>query len=88
MKLSEVIGLPVVSESGERLGHVHDVCAELTQRTLWVTDLFVGRLGVLERLGIGAPRARGRTRSKGTIPWSEVVRIDKRGVVVRDRASS
>ena len=55
MRLSELLGLEVQTESGESLGHVYDVRGELGARSLRVTGLVVGKLGLLERLGIGAP---------------------------------
>jgi sporulation protein YlmC with PRC-barrel domain len=87
VRLSELLGLRVRTESGESLGRVHDVRAELTPRTLKVTGLCVGRLGLLERLGIGAPTSTARLRGKDVIAWKDVLRADRRGVVVRDRAA-
>ena len=84
MRLSDLLGTPVRTESGERLGHVHDVRAELTARSLKVTGLVVGPFGVLERLGLGAPRSALRIRSNDVVEWSRVVRADRRGVVVKD----
>lgn len=84
MRLSELLGLGVRTESGERLGHVHDVRGELTPRTLKVTGLVVGQLGVLERLGLGAPTSTARLRAHDVIAWTDVIRADRRGVVVRD----
>ena len=84
MTLGELLGLPVRTESGERLGRVHDLRGELTQTTLRVTGLVVGGLGVLERLGLGAPNEMRRLRTRDVVPWSAVVRVDRRGVVVRD----
>jgi sporulation protein YlmC with PRC-barrel domain len=84
MTLSDILGLKVETESGEKLGHVHDVRGELTSRTLRVTGLVVGGLGLLERLGLGAPESHDRIRSRDVVPWSRVVRVDRRGVVVRD----
>jgi sporulation protein YlmC with PRC-barrel domain len=84
--LGELLGLSVHTESGERLGRVHDVRGELTQRTLWVTGLVVGGVGLLERLGLGAPTEARRLRTRDVVPWSAVVRVDRRGVVVRDDA--
>lgn len=86
MKLSDLLGREVRSESGQKLGRVHDVRAELRPRTLVVTGLVVGRLGVLERLGLGAPRSGMRIRGHDVIAWKDVVRADRRGVVVRDDA--
>jgi sporulation protein YlmC with PRC-barrel domain len=84
MKLSELLGTAVHTESGERLGRVHDVRAELTSRSLRVTGLVVGGRGILEHLGVGAPRSALRVHARDTIPWGAVVRADRRGVVVRD----
>ena len=84
MLLSELIGVSVRTESGERLGRLHDLRAELRPRSLPVVGLVVGRLGVLERLGIGAPGDATRIRTRDVIPWSAVVRADRRGIVVRD----
>jgi sporulation protein YlmC with PRC-barrel domain len=88
MRLSVLIGLPVRTESGDSLGRVHDVRGELTARQLRVTGLVVGELGLLERLGLGAPRAGERLRGKDVVPWSSVVRADRRGVIVKNAAPS
>jgi sporulation protein YlmC with PRC-barrel domain len=87
MRLSDLLGVPVRTESGESLGRVHDVRAELGARSLRVTGLVVGRLGVLERLGLGAPRTPLRVRTSDVVPWSAVVRADRRSVVVRSGAT-
>lgn len=84
MRLSDLLGLDVRTESGQHLGHVHDLRGELTTRTLKLTGLVVGGLGILERLGIGAPRRGDRIRTHDVVPWSAVVRADRRGVVVKD----
>ena len=83
MRLSDLLGLDVHTESGEHVGRVYDVRAELTPRTLKVKGLVVGRLGLLERLGLGSSRKHARLRSDDVVPWSDVVRADRRGVVVR-----
>ena len=84
MRLSDLLAVPVRTESGERLGRVHDLRAELTPRTLRVTGVVVGQLGLLERLGLGAPRTPKRLRGRDVVPWKHVVRADRRGVIVRD----
>ena len=84
MKLSDLLGLGVSTESGDRLGRVHDLRAELTEESVRVTGLVVGPLGILERLGFGDPRSRALARSHDIVPWSAVVRADRRGLVVRD----
>ena len=85
MRVSDLLGLRVRTEEGEHLGRVHDVRAELGPRSLKVTGLVVGKAGVLERLGLGAPGSGVRIRSHDVVPWKDVVRADRRGVVVRGR---
>jgi sporulation protein YlmC with PRC-barrel domain len=84
MTLAELLGTKVRTESGRELGRVFDVRATMTPRTLTVTGLVVGRFGLLERLGVGAPESRGRNLKRDVLPWSAVVRADRRGVVIRD----
>lgn len=86
MRLSELLGLGVSTESGEQLGHVHDVRADLTSRSARVEGILVGKIGLLERLGLGAPHSTFRRHGQDLVPWSAVVRADRRGVVVRDDA--
>ena len=77
MRLSDLLGTKVTTESGETVGYVRDLRGELTTRSLKITGLVVGGLGVLERLGI----------TKDVVDWKEVVRADARGIVVRDDTS-
>jgi sporulation protein YlmC with PRC-barrel domain len=86
VKLSDILGLRVSAESGEPLGHVHDVRADHTSRSVNVEGILVGRIGLLERLGLGAPHSTFRRHGQDFVPWSEVVRADRRGVVVRSDA--
>lgn len=84
MRLSDLLGRKVTTESGEALGRVRDLRGELEPGALKVTGLVVGGLGVLERLGVGAPRSAARIRTQDVIAWEDVVRTDRSGVVVRD----
>jgi sporulation protein YlmC with PRC-barrel domain len=87
MRLSDLLGVEVRTESGKRLGRVYDLRGELTPRTLRVTGLVVGRAGILERLGIGAPQDTSRIRTHDVVEWKEVVRATRGGIVVRDGTS-
>jgi sporulation protein YlmC with PRC-barrel domain len=80
--LSSLLGKDVVTESGRNLGHCHDLRGELTDSTLRVTGLCVGRSAFLERLGI-----RGHHRHE-TVPWEAIVRIDGKRIVVRDDSAA
>ena len=88
MRLSELLGAEVTTVSGRSLGHVHDV------RARWddpsgpvVTGLVVGKLGVLERLGLGAPDRAERLRSHDAVQWRDVLEAGPHAVIVRDLPS-
>jgi sporulation protein YlmC with PRC-barrel domain len=84
MRLSDLLNLDVRTESGEPLGRAHDLRAKLTSRSLKVTGMCVGKLSALERLGVSSPEAGGRIHVHDVVPWSAVLRADRRGIVVRD----
>jgi sporulation protein YlmC with PRC-barrel domain len=75
--LSSLIGRKVETESGLSLGHLHDLRGELSGARLEVVALCVGRLGVLDRLGV-------KSRGHNEVAWSSVVRIEGDRIVVRD----
>ena len=87
MRLGELLGREVVTESGERLGRVRDVQGELDEGRLRLTGLVAGAPGILERLGVGPLGKGGVLRAKRhdhtAIAWERVVRVG-RDVVVRD----
>ena len=80
--LSSLLRRKVVTESGRSLGRCHDLRGELTPTKLRVTGLCVGQVGWLEHLGI-----RGHDAHR-TIPWSAVIRIEGKRIIVRDDASA
>jgi sporulation protein YlmC with PRC-barrel domain len=87
MRLSELLNRKVVTESGRELGRVHDVRGELVGGRLRVTGLVAGKLGILERFGIGTHGSGGPRQAKvhghPVIPWEQVIRVGSQ-VVVRD----
>lgn len=83
-RLSDLLGVEVRTESGERLGHVHDLRGRLGSRSLEVTGLSIGARGMLERLGLGVSKHRGVVGARGLVPWASVVSAGRRGIVVRD----
>jgi sporulation protein YlmC with PRC-barrel domain len=83
--LSSFYGREVVTESGRSIGRCHDLRAELTSSSLKVTALVVGRLGLLEHLGIRRLRSSGRNvHPRDTVPWDAIVRFTHDRIVVRD----
>jgi sporulation protein YlmC with PRC-barrel domain len=84
MRLGELLGAEVRTESGESLGRIYDLRAELTRQSLKVTGLVIGKAGLFERLGVGAPESQDRIRTQDVVPWSAVVRVNRHDVTVRD----
>jgi sporulation protein YlmC with PRC-barrel domain len=84
MRLGELLRAEVRTESGEKLGRIYDLRAELARQSLKVTGLVIGKAGFFERLGIGAPESQDRIRAQDVVPWSAVVRVNRHGVTVRD----
>jgi sporulation protein YlmC with PRC-barrel domain len=95
MRLSDLVGLKVETESGEELGRVHDLRVERDPRSStehagqrWkVTGLVVGRRAVEERLGAARPHHQAPVLPKDAVPWSAVVRIREGRAVVKDGTS-
>ena len=88
MRLSELLNRKVVSESGQRLGRVHDVRGELVGGRLRVTGLIAGNfLGILERYGVATHGSGGPGQAKvhghPVIPWERVVHVGSE-IVIRD----
>jgi sporulation protein YlmC with PRC-barrel domain len=71
---TSIIGRAVMTQSGRQFGRCHDLRASSGQ----VEALIVGRLGLLDRLGIAPQRARD------AVAWEAVVRIEGQRIVVRD----
>lgn len=87
MRLSELLHRKVYTESGRKLGHVHDVRAELRGDRLLITGVIVGRHALLEHFGLGLSSGKSapKMRTKASVvPWSSVVRFGKGSVVVQD----
>jgi sporulation protein YlmC with PRC-barrel domain len=87
MRLSELLGRKVVTESGVQLGRIHDLRGELTEGRLRVTGIAAGELGLLERYGVGTHGSGGPGRAKVhghvVISWERVIRVGPE-VIVRD----
>jgi sporulation protein YlmC with PRC-barrel domain len=84
--LSSIHRRKVVTEDGRKLGRCFDVRAELTQSSLRITGLVVGRYGRLEHFGVRgqAGASSERVRDSDVIPWDAVVRFERGIIVVRD----
>ena len=87
MRLSELLHRKVVTESGRKLGHVHDLRAEQRGERLVVTSVLIGRRAYLEHFGLGVGAGKQGTKlrtSACSVPWGAVVRFSSGTLVVRD----
>jgi sporulation protein YlmC with PRC-barrel domain len=84
--LSSIHKRKIVSENGRKVGRCYDIRAELTQSSLRITGLVVGRRGRLEHFGVRgqAGATAERVRDSDVIPWHAVVRFEHDRIIVRD----
>lgn len=82
IRASDLIGCEVRSESGERLGRVHDLRAHAIGDGWELAALVVGRVGIFSRL-IGDDGADPVTRGE-VIPWRAVTALRDGLVTVSD----
>ena len=95
MRVSELLGRRLVSESGQKLGHVFDVRVKRDPRSSgaradqkWKLDALVfGRRGVIDRFGVITARHLIADERGEAVPWTEVVDIGPEEIVVRDRSA-
>jgi sporulation protein YlmC with PRC-barrel domain len=81
IRASDLIGCVVRTESGERLGRVHDLRASSVDGEWQLDGLIVGRGGMIARMiGSGPdPLVRG-----DLVPWGQITRLDEGLISVRD----
>jgi sporulation protein YlmC with PRC-barrel domain len=83
IRATDLIGCEVRTESGEKLGRVHDLRAHSVGEDTWaLMGIVVGRGGLRERFGSGAEEP---VRSGGNVvPWEAITRLSDGVVTVRD----
>ncbi len=75
---SSFLGRNVETQGGRRLGRCHDLRAEIDLSSAKVIGLVVGGRGRLEHYGLR------RRRRADCVPWSAIVRIEGKRIIVRD----
>jgi sporulation protein YlmC with PRC-barrel domain len=85
IRASDLIGCEVRTESGERLGDVHDLRAERADDHWRLSGLVLGRRGMSARLiGTGPDPLIGGE----VIGWEAVCRLEDRSIIVRNSPTS
>jgi sporulation protein YlmC with PRC-barrel domain len=82
---SELLGSEVHTESGERLGRVHDLRAHEDGDGWLLMGLVVGSGGLLTRLGTGDDEP---VREREVIAWEAVIALDDGRITVRDEIAA
>jgi hypothetical protein len=92
MRLTDLLGAELVTESGKHLGHVFDVRVKRDPRSSsdradqkWGLDtLLYGEGGLIARFGLLAARERVSRGKHDELPWRTVVAIAPGEITVRD----
>jgi sporulation protein YlmC with PRC-barrel domain len=85
IRVSDLIGCVVQTESGLRLGSVHDLRASTTGEGWQLDGLLVGRYGMIARLTGSGP---GPIVHGNVIPWDAITALDDGLIRVRDSFES
>ena len=84
IRATDLIGAEVRSESGERLGRVHDLRARRAGDGWALIGLVLGAGGMLARLA----GAHGKALRVGrVVPWEAIVGLEDGSVTVRDEVA-
>jgi sporulation protein YlmC with PRC-barrel domain len=85
IRTSDLLGCSVRTESGAKLGRVHDLRVERSEDGWRLAGLMVGRRGMLARLtgGKGASTLAG-----DVVPWESITSLQDGIITVRHDAGS
>jgi sporulation protein YlmC with PRC-barrel domain len=85
MRLTDLVNCKCVTEDGRVLGRVFEFRARKRGGQLEIEALLLGRHALIERYGAGRHRAPDRRKGDTVheVPWSDVLRIADRRIVVR-----
>ena len=81
IRASDLFGCVVRTESGEKLGRVHDLRAVFDGNDWTLLGLVVGRGGLRARLGSGDE---GATRTGDVVAWEAITRLEEGEITVLD----
>jgi sporulation protein YlmC with PRC-barrel domain len=87
IRASDLIGCDVRTESGEKLGRVHDLRAQESDGEWLLLGIVVGRGGVVARLVTGAT-GDDPVRDGRVLPWEAVTRLADGAITVRDEVGA
>ena len=84
IRASDLIGCELRTQSGRRLGRVHDLRTQATDDGWQLTGLVIGRRGIATRL-VGSTESNGDPLIQGdVIPWHAVTALEVGLITVCD----
>ena len=88
IRASDLTGCEVRTESGERVGRVHDLRLQADGSGTWrLIGIVVGRRGMFERLGVtSAPRPDPVVYGE-LIPWRSISRVEEGRITIDSGAT-
>ena len=82
IRASDLIGCVVHTESGDKLGRVHDLRAHADGDSWLLMGLVVGPRGLSARFGGGVDGA--PVRAGRVVPWEAITRLEEGSITVLD----
>jgi sporulation protein YlmC with PRC-barrel domain len=83
IRASDLLGCVVHTESGKKLGRVHDLRATTTGRDCVLTGLVIARGGMLARF-TGRGGGIGSAQGRDVVPWRAITQLKEGRITVRD----
>jgi sporulation protein YlmC with PRC-barrel domain len=84
IRASDLIGCVVRTESGTKIGRVHDLRAKTVDSDCLLTGLVVRRGGMLARF-TGSGATSEPLRGGDVVPWQSIIRLEDGRITVRNR---
>jgi sporulation protein YlmC with PRC-barrel domain len=89
IRASDLTGCVVRTESGEKVGRVHDLRLQEGRGETWhLHGIVVGRSGMFKRLGIRGARDSAPLIGGGLVAWEAITRIEEGVITIRDGSSA
>ena len=86
IRASDLTGCVVRTESGRKIGRVHDLRLQGDGSGTWrLLGIALGRSGLFERLGVRHVRRSARVSGSKLVPWEAIIQLEEGLVTVRDQ---
>jgi sporulation protein YlmC with PRC-barrel domain len=83
IRASDLLGCVVHTESGKKIGRVHDLRATTTGADCLLTGLVIARGGMLARF-TGRSAGAGSAHGGDVVPWQAITHLDDGHITIRD----